>query len=477
MEQSFISNGDRSAKVISPVATEQKLWVSPTTQRSSVVGLIFALLRGPMLWLCGVSLLSGVFISLWEYIPHKAVIPLALLVALGTVMLWTLLCCSVFGNDIYTRIVQPLVLKPVLLNATQYSMDDILRTICDPTQLATFLSACWMVPFTLYSVPTTEHQRAQVLSAAGILPPAATVDRTDPEVSQIFTQPGGWISLLPEWFQKIAQPMISDIDENSGSVEYCTASATLLRKSKTMHGTLHPQDVTIASTVDEEDSDDDFREAATSPLHEANPTYPKKHESNFSENVKRTPRVSSEMESSKLHVAPELSELFLQIWLEMIQSKWDRICRRLREQRSNMAITAMVTCTVLWLQLRYSPTARKMIRNVAHMLLTTSAGVAFLGSTVALLSPYLYQTWLKNQDQTASRGPNDIFSESKHLSVLLSSLLSSLKTAIPLSMPSTKEIAKKMQRFIRRWKGAVAVFVLAYFRYQFQKRKLRKSVP
>jgi hypothetical protein len=482
MEHSIHTKIDCPANRESPLSSDPKLTVPPTPQQSSIVAMtLFALLRGPILWICGVSLLSGVCISLWEHIPHGAFIPLVLFFVLGITMLWTLICCSLFGKDVYSRIVQPLVLKPVLLNATQYSLDEIFRTICDPTQLATVLSACWMVPVTLYTVPTTEQQRAQVLSAAGVLPPVSIADGTNQEVCQIFTQPGGWVSLLPEWFQKVAQPMISDFDENSSRLDhnhscrqYCDASNTILREAKVMEGSMHLQDVTSATTVDEDDSDDDTHEAMHSLRHLPNPTSSKVRESAFAECTEPTARVSPKMESSVPHSEPELPELFCQIWIDMIQNKWDRICRRLQKQRSNMAITAMVTFTVLWLQIRYSPSARKMIRNVAHMLLTTSAGITFLGSTVAFLTPYFYQTWLKQHHESAPLGSNGPSPE--HLSVLLSSLLSSLKNTIPKSMLTTKEIAKKMQVFFRKWKGTVAVLVLAYFRYQQQKRELRKQM-
>jgi len=122
------------------------------------------ILRGPLLWSAGAS--AMIFASVLCCCDSPAV--LAALWVLGGSS-WTLCCAWLFWNDLYRHVLRPTVLDPALEAASQWSLDDVLQFLCDPHQLAAWITGAFLLPVTLYSLPTTPEQRAQVLRSAGVL--------------------------------------------------------------------------------------------------------------------------------------------------------------------------------------------------------------------------------------------------------------------------------------------------------------------
>jgi hypothetical protein len=493
------------------MAAQQQYQRTPPPKPAPYVttSMLLVLFRGPVLWLLGISLLVGFCISTWKYMPHTALVPLILVIIIGSIIVWTVVCGVYFTMDIYTTILRPIVLQPAIVSATKYSLDDILTVLCDPTQFATFISALFVLPVTLYTLPTTTQQRAQVLSAAGVIPTLlyseSNVDNamnTENSI-KILTQPGGWVYLFPERMQQFVHRAMQH-SSNSNHIgrmdhefNYDQLSNNLrIEETTLIDGTLY-HDVTCASTDDDDEDDEDCNRGYSQETtgcrmhHSSTSSRRPPNISNVDINVGgATPIPNTSTSSEQKSFIPndhhsDLQQLLLQILIDLSQNRFDKFCHGLQLQHSNMVVTAIAAVTVLVIQIRHSSTARSIFKNVVHLLLTTGAGIALMGSVIALITPYLNEKLRQDQQQrTPYTRRNDVNrnfgtnnSIRKHWSFLVSTFMTTAAISVPNAIPAipTKAVSEKVKRFLLKWKGTLAIFVITYFQYRHDNRRMLRG--
>jgi hypothetical protein len=432
-------------------------------------------LRGPLLWLFGISALTSISIVTWDYLAtlHAAIIPLVFVAFFILVTIWTISCGAIFTHDLYNLLVYPTIVQPAIKTASKYSIDDLFTILCDPTQLASYLSAIFIVPITLYSLPITSTQRAKVLSA--LIPHDTFNDNNDSTGNKrIFTEAGGWKYLLPRSMQRLVDKSnVNNIEDNL-LFEHVRIDDAL-----TIDGILY-HDIHCTSTDDEDSNENDSNEGKDieRKVSANQPTrlYSQKRNT-FTEDSHRVPFRNNEAKISptptdaqgEIHQDEDVSQMFANIFIDLMENKLQSTCQRLKKHRSTMALTSIVTFTILLLQLRRSHTARSIVKTLAHILLTTTCSSTFLVSILACLAPYLHQPLLQKQQEQQRHGEHRakrgyvLGGSLKALSMIFTNATFSIPKSLPLPMMN------KIQQFLVRWKGTVALFLLTYYQYRHQK--------
>ena len=426
-------------------------------------------------------------------------VPLFVVTLFLLVAIWTFSCAVVFMKDCYVVIIFPYVVQPIIVRASKYSMDEVFTIVCDPTQLASYISALFVVPVTLYTLPTTPQQRAQILLST-FLPVKNSRsinnnknddddddDDDDDTTQKIFTEAGGWKYLLPKSIQKIVDEsnnilptVVTDSDPGPDNIPFYE-SVVVEETGDFFH------DIGNASTEDEEESNDDEhiekerfvhdepRHVSSKLLH----TTVGKESTEKSSNSCNGTKVPVSYSSTKhrptdpMSNGMELPNLFFKIVMDMLDHKFLMACQRLERHRSAMVLTAITTGAILALQFRNSRTARTMIKSVMHMLLATTSSVTLLGSLLALLTPYVHQRMTVVQQQQQTRGSNQLQTDDIcHWSTTFLSLLRTnftIMSDIPKSIPTPPLVKKNIRQFLSKWKGTLALFLLTYFQYRYRK--------
>lgn len=428
-----------------------KVSTSSTNHRDSVHPSWTVVLRGPALLSFGVSVIIVSIAVMWNSIT-TIWIPFVFAGTLLTMGGMTAYSCTLFWSDLYRVLLQP-TLYPAVIAASKWSLDDILTVICDPRQLAASISALFMLPVTLYSLPIATEQRAQVMQAAGLLP-------ADNSASKILTQAGGWKLLLPEKIRLVLQRV--EIGGGLGSAKDPVIRGERISFCNANRG------------EEDELSEDEacYIPYSISPVYRSTPCC---HQS--SPSFERT-----ETESRKDHEPVELPthaqadprqtlephELLASFLVELVKSKVGQVCEKLHQQRTVTAVTAVATSALLVAQMRHSRTARACVKSVVHLLLTTGAGTVFTGSIVALLAPYFYYHPTQTTDN-APAAPKDSFD----WTVILSSLAVAATALTSVPRPPTDRSNRSRISAIFslfHWKGTFAAFVFAYFQYRRRQR-------
>jgi hypothetical protein len=408
------------------------------------------LLRAPILWCAGVLamiLASAIFIP--SSTTATATTHISVLVALWVVSLsvWTGFTACVFWLDVFRYALQPAVLTPALTAAMQWSLDDMLQFVFNPQWVASIVGA-FLLPTTLYTLPTTPEQRAQVLCAAGLLPPTRSLNVTDDSADEhpnnhspnsVFTEPGSWRYLLPMTMQRLLVIESENSDNGPPSEEDAGADE---------------------ATDDEDDSHGPYS---------ISPVWKEHHETSHDTIIKSNqPEPVSNQPSSVPAVDQGLEphEIIYNIVTDLLRSKikhgWSAMVSPQR-----MGVVAATAVAVLTLQLRHSATARGLVKHLVHGSVTAGAGTALVASLTAVLAPYCL----------ASNRP-DALPSKLDVNVWLTSVMTALvgaATATVIPRPFGRTFSYVQTTLSRiPWKGAAAVLVLALFR-QRHRRRLERS--
>jgi hypothetical protein len=475
-------------------STKQQL--PEVTQQSSHYLLLF---RGPTLWLFGISNIISCFILLWDYLSslHAAFLPIHFSILFISVVAWTTICTSIFVSDAYLGIIYPIIVQPVIIEATKYSIDDLCAIICDPSRLATYISALFVLPITLYTLPTTPQQRASILTSIGILSHLKNENRSPDKETKTFTEAGGWKYLLPQKIQilidKCCQNVVSNPNDND--INKQNRGQTVIVDGIWYH------DIVTASTDDDDDddnnNDDDYDDTSNSEvdndgtnsdsttrrsnsrLHRE--SSPRKH-CPFKENSKRHSNQSRRTESSESEPTNQSDDIVfdvaMKVFIDLIQNKLNGVSRRIQNHKSTIAMTAITTMTILVTQLRYSRTARSILNNIMHICITTTSSITLLTTFLAFITPYINQKLL----QPDSKHPNISGHTNKatvndNIRRFTATILSSIMTTNTqngwsdnVTIPkSIVPIVNNVHYYVSKWKGTIAVFLLAYFQYRYRK--------
>ena len=323
-------------------------------------------------------------------------------------------------------------------------------------------------------------QRAQIL--------VSTIFRRqscdDVDNKKIFTEAGGWKYLLPKSIQKIVDESNNEnVLDNEQRQQWRQPDS--IQFDKTIEDNDMEElyyDIGHASTEDEDESkDDDQIDTADNSINEASNKATENRRTkpispSVTKNNKSTTSPSSTKQPKESSKDTDVSRLFFKIVVDMFNDKFHSACQRLERHHSAMVLTAFTTFTILVLQFRNSTTARHILKSVAHIVVTTTSSVAFTGSLLALLTPYLHQR-LVEQKQHQLRASNRRRTDYDIIQHWSTTLLSFLQTnfgmisKIPKTspLPTPIIIQKNIQQFLARWKGTLAVFLLTYFQYRYRK--------
>lgn len=428
--------------------------------------------RGPILWFFGVSamLLASLCATTTTTATSSSIeaISPALLAALWIIGLgsWTVLCTCLLGNDVWRCIVQPALLQPAVAAASQWSLDDVLQFACDPSRLASCVAGCFLLPATLYALPTTPQQRAQVLRAAGVLPNNNNDDDDDDAAAAtaLLTEPGSWKYLLPAPLQKCCLH------------SYAVSAATPCAE----------EDMGDAETTDDEGDDVSSQEQdqescpySISPVWKTNKTDDNDNKetaatataerSAKSTTTQRSASATSQRQPLEPH---ELIQKIVTDWLRA-QLREKQAAAGLLVSPQQWVAVAVTAATVLALQLRHSPMARALLKHSVHASVTAGAGTALVASLAAVVAPYFLGTAVTEPSHSARGEGGGRQSTSMDAKFWVSSILSTLAaTATTVPRPLLSSWRKKLQAI--PWKGAAAVFVLALF-HQQRRRRLERE--
>jgi hypothetical protein len=398
------------------------------------------IIRGPALWVVGLTALGCSTVTLSGLAsPGAAAFLVAACILCSCA--WTCACIAILWNDVYKTLLLPR-LQTAVGSASQWSLDDALRILWDPTQLAAGLTTCILLPTTLYTLPTTPEQRTRVLEAAGLLSP---VDNLETSAATVLTSKGGWRHLLPTQVQEFLC-RVEKIDDH-----HSTGS----RKPMLSGESNHRLDQRAMS--DDESTDDDSEPPLTS------------HSKPMDES---TSSDSTPSQQKSARADDELPDLVLKIVREMIARQMDQFCDTLQRHKNISMLTAAVATAILTIQMRKSSRARAMCYSVLHLATMTTAGTVALSSVVALAAPYLYRQGdviLQGASMFRSQNPKR---DAQCVKLLLRSLLDSLTQTISQTFHSDSSLPTKLAKILVHWKGAVAVWVLAYFQYRRSRQKL-----
>jgi hypothetical protein len=400
------------------------------------------IMRGPALWVVGLTALGCIAVTL-SGLAAPGAAPLLVAAFVLCSCAWTCACIAILWNDIYKTVLLPR-LQTVVGAASQWSLDDAFRILWDPTQLAAGLTTCILLPTALYTLPTTPEQRARVLDAAGLLSP---VDNREATAETVLTSKGGWRHLLPTKLQEfLCQVEKTVVNDAAASRQHMLAV-----------GSNHRLDQRAMS--DDESTDDESEPSSTSQSKPKDPSEPTSSDS--------TP---SQQES--VRADDELPDLVLKIIREMIGRQLDKFCDTLQQHKNAPVFTAAIATAILTIQMRQSSKARAMCYSILHLATMTTAGSAVLSSVVALAAPYLYRQYdglVQGASLFQSHFPKR---DAQSVKLLLRSLLDSLSQTISQAYPLDRTLPTELAKFLLHWKGAVAVWVLAYFQYRQGRRKL-----
>lgn len=441
------------------------------------------LLRGPIIWLCGTSILLSCSIVLWDYLSslRTSVVPLFVVTLFMLVAIWTFSCGVIVLKDCCDVLIYPYMIKPAIAGASKYSIDEVLTILCDPTQLAAYLSAVFVVPVTLYTLPTTPAQRAQILLST-LFPSATSLNITiednsnSSDTKRIFTEAGGWKYLLPKSLQKI----VDDSNNNTTVDSYIHPGQDRIQFKDSVFvetGELF-HDIGNTSTEDEDESNDEEHIVKASSVNEPMFASTNRRGTVLEESVDPPVPCNNEPKSSTTSSSKnkkenseemDVSNLFFKILFDVFDNKFQSACQRLERHQSTMVLTAITTFTILALQFRTSPTARTIFKSGVHILLTTTSSVTLIASLVALLTPYLHQRLVH---QLLTHGSNrEQKDEICRWSTAWFSFLQnnfSIISNIPKSIP-TPRMKKNIHLLLSKWKGALAICLLTYFQYRYRK--------
>jgi hypothetical protein len=390
-------------------------------------------MRGPALWVVGLTALGCIAVTLSRLAAPGAA-PLLVAAFVLCSCAWTCACIAILWNDIYKIVLLPR-LQTVVGAASQWSLDDAFRILWDPTQLAAGLTTCVLLPTALYTLPTTPEQRTRVLDAAGLLSP---VDNRETTAATVLTSKGGWRHLLPTKLQEK-----TDVNDAAGFPQPMLAVESNHRLDQ-------------RAMSDGESTDDESEPSSTSQSKPKDPTEP-------------TSSDSTPSQHESVRADDELPDLVLKIMREMIVRQVDKFCDTLQQHKNIPMFTAALAAAVLTIQMRKSSRARAMCYSILHLATMTTAGTAVLSSVVALAAPYLYRQCdeiVQGVSLFRSHFPKR---DAQCVKLLLRSLLESLTQTISQTFPLDRSLPTELAKFLLHWKGAAAVWVLAYFQYRRRK--------
>ena len=433
------------------------------------------------------------YLSMQQQQHAASMVPLLVVVTLFILIttIWTWSCGVIFVKDVYAVLVYPYVVRPAIAGASQYSLDQVLSILCDPTQLAAYISAIIVVPVTLYTLPTTPQQRAQILlSTFRPSPNNPNDDGGDDDTNQkIFTEAGAWKYLLPKSIQKVVDDSNNDVSIESQKHSRLGNLTQQLHESVMVDELYHDVGRAV-TTEDEDESNDDASVMEPNTTLSSPPKYRSRaleepiHPSGSRHKSKRlsppSAAAAAAAKSGRTETCQEMNtwNLFYQIVTDL----WKEQCHSMIRQGfvpdpSTLRLTAVTCGIILALQFRTSSTARFLLRSGMHMALTTTCSVTLVGALGALL------LWapLDSPDDRVQSPPHDSKRTLRTdallllhrwstilVSVLRSNVVRIMSSSIPISMP-TPIRKKDIQQFLSKWKGTLALFLLTYFQYRYRK--------
>jgi hypothetical protein len=385
-------------------------------------------LRGPMVWSVGVSFVLVLHATvLSQHLEDNAAFATGC-VLFATVSLYS---CTLFWTDLVKYFVETM-LRPAVVAVSDRSLDDVLRVLCDPGQLAACLSAVIAVPVTLYALPTTPEQRVQVLRSAGLLPRG---DEDDDDATAVLTRAGGWKLLLPEKMQQLLRTILQE--------EHEPVLLPSPREAET-----DPGSSASSEGSNEDEQEDYYPPYSISPVYRTTShTPPTFHDQEEEEQEQQ----KDEEDAPGL----ELSDLISKIVWNLAKTKLESLTATLSEHQTPAAVTALAATTLLVAQLRYSSTARTAVKALLHLMVTAGGSTALAGSLAALLAPHLNKkTNYATSNQTWS-----------------ASMLSMMWSASAASIPRSFALPATMSCQLKKYgKGMLAALVLFYFQYRHRHR-------
>ena len=425
--------------------------------------------RGPALWTFSICSLFSAYL-IWARAAVDPVLPISCLAAAIVFFFGvTAFSISLFWHDFWIFILQPVILKPAIEAASKYSLDDLLRFLCDPGQLLATLSGAIMFPITLYTLPTTTQQRAEALQTSGLIPN----DRRDDAVS-ILTAPGGWKELLSTPVRRFLRQAVNDEDQNNTDSDGDVSDENSVSTAPDDRTTNHCQ-YSISPV---------YRTTVTSESPPPPPSsLPPPQEKTVAQTRRKVePVVVESLPRRRLQRQyQEPYEVLGSIVADLVQAKASSFCQSLHDQQATLAPTAVAAAALLAIQLLHSRTARSNVRSLLHLVVTAGAGTALTGSLLALLAPYYFtqhhsMTSRRGQgsSRTAASGNHQCVNYQNGVKwpVVVSSMLAAVTAVLVPQSPLLRR--QTVMKALLKWKGTIAALVLLCF--QWRRRRHRQQL-
>ena len=329
-------------------------------------------------------------------------------------------CMLLFFYDLfYELIMESEYVRSMVAAAAECSLDEMLAVVCDPTQLLTWISALWVIPTTIYALPTEPKERSRVLRAAGFLP----ADSGD----EILLEPGAWKVLLPQLLQTTVSKIQTD-----NSIDISTT----------------PEMVEVSMERMSDDGNDDDCPYSISPIYHKNTTLPledpiSNHET--TKHIEESPLSSVEAE-----------------FFRVVSTRIQKMMNAKLAETSHLLVVAISSLTIFVLHQRNSASARNMLQKILELGIMAGTSSTAVASILGLVIP-LFPPASSSQPQEPPSWLQKICGIASAVGLVKSSVPSSLSDIVTKQIP---------------WRGTIAALVLYYFRHRFMaSRKRRSGMP
>lgn len=315
--------------------------------------------RAPLYWILGVSLIFLVNMAVYVGLASPPSVALLVVSNLLILSLWSSYCAYVFSQDVYKQAIR--TLQPTIASANQVSLDQVLTVLCDPNLWLTYVAGVWMLPMTLYNLPTNSEQRAQVLQAAGV------------SISEdILVTAGGWQQLLPPRVQRWLHHVVEHSD-----TKMAPEATTELERS--------------FETVSDNSSTDLEPLVEVSSPYSISPVYSLPHPPAPAPDTDDEPPQPEAIRLPTVPLSAPNNDPILMLWNILVQTLKSKVLAHVEQNSSSttLALTGVLAGTgLLVTQLRYSRTARHLLQTLGHVGVASVSTATVLMSLATLVSRY-----------------------------------------------------------------------------------------
>lgn len=356
--------------------------------------------------------------TVWHQREESLLFPVILGGSLLLAIAFTIGCGMLFLYDAYYVFIESESIRSMVSVAAEYSLDDILSIVCDPTQLAMWLSAIVLIPTTIYTLPTAASERSRVLRSSGFLP----TDGGD----EILLEPGAWKALLPRRLQTTISEILHTQKESA------------------------PEMVEVSMERMSEDGDEpDYCPYSISPIYHA-----KKQPEDATIDTTSQTIVPEDAVLSSVEV--ELYQVFSTAVRKILNETLAHINQE--SQKLPLLLVAASSLGIFAVHQRHSAKARSLLKTLIELGVMAGTSSTAVASLLGLVGPMLYRDAPQEQSLLQKMCG-------------FASGIGLIRWTIPSSVADVKRIP---------WRGTIAALVLFYFRQRYaasRKRHERYAAP